>query len=282
MNARKIFQESFEAKANRLYQIQVSRMSTTQANLRFQSKTVLITASSRGIGLAVADRFASEGASVVISSRKKEQVEKSVAELTGKGYDAYGVVCNAGNLTELSNLVSKTVERYGKIDILVSNAGVNPYMGSIMGISEKQYDKIMDVNVKSSFFLVKLAYPHMPKNSGSSVIFNASVAAHEPSEVLGIYSVSKTALLGLVRLLRLQLGRDGIRINAVAPGIIKTRFAGMLWQNEKSAVTKHQLSTIPLKRFGNPDDVAGVVAFLASEDAKYITGETIVVSGGTG
>lgn len=247
---------------------------------RFQGKTVIITASTLGIGKAIAERFAQEGASVVISSRKQKNVDEVVDDFKSKGYDVLGLVCHAGKMEHLQNLVDKTVEKYGKIDVLVSNVAVNPAMGPILNANEQQYDKIFDVNVKSHFFLLKMAYPHIPKNADSSVIVVSSVGGFNPSEALGLYSVSKTALIGLIKALRYQLAKDGVRINGLAPGVFKTRFAEALWKDPKSPITKMSLASIPQGRFGEPEECGGVAAFLASKDAGHITGETIVINGG--
>lgn len=247
---------------------------------RFEGKVVVVTASTLGIGKAIAERFAQEGASVVISSRKQKNVDEVVKEFNSKGYESLGIVCHAGKMEHLDNLVKVTVEKYGKIDVLVSNVGVNPAMGTIMQATESQYDKIMDVNVKSHFFLLKKCYPHMPKKAGSSVIIVSSVGGFNPSEALGLYSVSKTALIGLIKALRYQLAKDGIRINGLAPGVFKTRFAEALWKDPNSPITKMNLASIPMGRFGEPHECGGVAAFLASDDASHITGETIVINGG--
>lgn len=247
---------------------------------RFEGKVVLVTASTLGIGKAIAERFGQEGAAVVVSSRKQKNVDEVVQEFKGKGYETLGLVCHAGKMDHLQNLVDKTVAKYGKIDVLVSNVAVNPAMGPIMNATEAQYDKIFDVNVKSHFFLMKMVHPHMPKKAGSSVIFVSSVGGFNPSEALGLYSVSKTALIGMIKALRYQLAKDGIRINGLAPGVFKTRFAETLWKDPNSAITKMNLMTIPLGKFGEPEECGGVAAFLASDDASHITGETIVVNGG--
>ncbi|XP_047242718.1 dehydrogenase/reductase SDR family member 4 isoform X2 [Girardinichthys multiradiatus] len=172
----------------------------------------------------------------------------------------------------------KTVDQCGGIDILVSNAAVNPFFGNILDSTEDVWDKILSVNVKSAFLLTKLVVPHMEKRGGGNIIFVSSVAGYQPMQALGPYSVSKTALLGLTKALAPELAHGNIRVNCVAPGIIKTRFSSALWQNKDVADEfKKQLS---IKRIGEPEEIGGTIAFLCSDEASYITGETIAVTGG--
>lgn len=171
------------------------------------------------------------------------------------------------------------MDTYGAIDILVSNAAVNPVMGSTLEVEESAWEKIFQVNVTAAAMLVKLVVPHMEKRGGGAVVLVTSVAGFMPFPALGPYSVSKTALLGLVKVLAPELRARGVRINAVAPGLIQTRFSAALWQNE---ATKEQLmSSMGIDRLGTPSDVAEVVAFLCSPAASYVVGETMVVAGGT-
>uniref|UniRef100_A0A3P9H899 Dehydrogenase/reductase (SDR family) member 4 n=1 Tax=Oryzias latipes TaxID=8090 RepID=A0A3P9H899_ORYLA len=241
-------------------------------------KVAIVTASTDGIGLAAAEALGKRGAHVVVSSRRQANVDKAVALLQSQSIQVTGTTCNVGNREDREKLVQMTLDQCGGIDILVSNAAVNPFFGNIMDSTEDVWDKILAVNVKASFLLTKLVVPHMEKRGGGNIVFVSSVAGYQPMQALGPYSVSKTALLGLTRALAPELAHSNIRVNCVAPGIIKTRFSSALWQNEDLLEEfKKQLS---IKRLGEPEEIGGVIAFLCSQDASYITGETITVTGG--
>ncbi|XP_043914348.1 dehydrogenase/reductase SDR family member 4-like [Protopterus annectens] len=243
-----------------------------------KEKIAIVTAATEGIGLAIARRLAQEGAHVIISSRKQENVDKALTELKSEGLNVSGRVCHVGNEDHQEKLVSMTVEQHGGIDILVSNAAVNPYFGKVLDCSKDAWQKIFDVNVTASFLLAKRVVPHMEKRGGGSIVFISSTAAYHPFPNLGPYSVSKTALLGLTKAIAPEVGSLNIRVNCVAPGLIKTKFSTPLWENPQQLemITAH----LPLARIGLPEEVAGAVAFLCSSDASYITGETFVVGGG--
>ncbi|XP_072013540.1 dehydrogenase/reductase SDR family member 4-like isoform X1 [Amphiura filiformis] len=246
---------------------------------RLQGKVAIVTASTEGIGFAIAKRLGQEGAHVVISSRKQVNVDKAVAELKAANISAWGQVCHVAKADDRQRLISETVSRHGGFDILVSNAAVNPVFGPILQVNEAQWDKIFDVNVKSTFFLTKECVPYLEKRKGSSVVFVSSIGGYRPFDLLGPYSVSKTTLLGLIPALAPQLYSLGIRINGIAPGIIKTKFSGALWSSE--SVQEQAVAGIPMRRLGEPDECAGAVAFLCSDDASYITGETVIMAGGS-
>ncbi|XP_064198333.1 dehydrogenase/reductase SDR family member 4 isoform X1 [Anguilla rostrata] len=243
-------------------------------------KVAIVTASTDGIGLAAAQALGHRGAHVVVSSRRKENVEKAVALLQSEKIQVTGTTCNVGKREDRERLVKLTVEQCGGVDIFISNAAVNPFFGNMMDSNEEVWDKILDVNVKAAFLLTKLVVPHMEKRGGGSVVFVSSVAGYQPMQGLGPYSVSKTALLGLTRALAPELAHSNIRVNCVAPGVIKTRFSSALWQNED--VVEEFKKQLCIKRLGQPQEVGGVIAFLCSEEASYITGETITVTGGMG
>lgn len=243
-------------------------------------KVAIVTASTDGIGLAAAQALGQRGAHVVVSSRRKANVDKAVALLQSQNIQVTGTTCNVGIEEDREKLVQTTVEQYGGIDILVSNAAVNPFFGNMLDSTEEVWDKILSVNVKAAFLMTKLVVPHMVKRGGGNVVFVSSVAGYQPMQALGPYSVSKTALLGLTRALAPELAHSNIRVNCVAPGVIKTRFSSALWSNEDMMdELKKQLS---IKRIGQPEEIGGVIAFLCSEDASYITGETVTVTGGMG
>ncbi|XP_029944359.1 dehydrogenase/reductase SDR family member 4 [Salarias fasciatus] len=241
-------------------------------------KVAIVTASTDGIGLAAAQALGKRGAHVVVSSRRQANVDRAVSLLQSQSIQVIGTTCNVGKGEDREKLVQMTLDKYGGIDILVSNAAVNPFFGNMLDSTEEVWDKILAVNVKCSFLLTKLVVPHMEKRGGGNVIFVSSVGGYQPMPALGPYSVSKTALLGLTRALAPELAQSNIRVNCVAPGIIKTRFSEALWQNED--IMDEFKKQLCIKRIGQPEEIGGVIAFLCSDEASYITGETITATGG--
>ncbi|XP_014671552.1 PREDICTED: dehydrogenase/reductase SDR family member 4-like [Priapulus caudatus] len=250
----------------------------TSLALPLAGKVAIVTASTQGIGLAISRRLAKDGARVVISSRKQGNVDKAQKQLQDEGLDVTGMVCHVGNAEDRKTLVTKTLERNGSIDILISNAAANPAMGNIFDTTEEQWTKIFDTNVKSAFFLAKEVAPHMQKKGNGNIVFVTSIGGYQPFELLGCYSVSKTALLGLVKAMAPQCAEMGIRVNGVAPGVIRTKFSAPL--HTSTSIAEEVLKQVPVKRFGEPVEVAGTVSYLVSDDASYVTGETIVIAGG--
>ncbi|XP_070956511.1 dehydrogenase/reductase SDR family member 4-like isoform X1 [Macaca nemestrina] len=243
------------------------------------NKVALVTASTDGIGFAIARRLAQDGAHVVVSSRKQQKVDQAVATLQGEGLSVTGTVCHVGKAEDRERLVATAVKLHGGIDILVSNAAVNPFFGSLMDITEEVWDKTLDVNVKAPALMTKAVVPEMEKRGGGSVVIVASIAAFSPSPGFTPYNVSKTALLGLTKTLAIELAPRNIRVNCLAPGLIKTSFSRMFWMDKEKE--ERMKETLQIRRLGEPEDCAGIVSFLCSEDASYITGETVVVGGGT-
>ncbi|XP_004584761.1 dehydrogenase/reductase SDR family member 4 isoform X2 [Ochotona princeps] len=257
------------------------RMASCGATLRntLANKVAIVTASTDGIGLAIARRLAQDGAHVVISSRKQQNVDRAVAALKQEGLSVSGTVCHVGKAEDRKQLVATTVNRHGGVDILVSNAAVNPFFGNLMDVTEEIWDKILDINVKAAALLTKEVVPEMEKRGGGSVVIVASIAAFSPFTGLGPYNVSKTALLGLTKNLAMELASRNIRVNCLAPGLIKTSFSKIFW---KDAVQEEEAKQVMrVRRLGNPEDCGGIVSFLCSEDASYINGETVVVGGGS-
>ncbi|EFJ33650.1 hypothetical protein SELMODRAFT_270475 [Selaginella moellendorffii] len=242
---------------------------------RLRGKVAIVTASTQGIGFGIARRLGLEGASVVVSSRKQKNVDEAVASLKSLGIDAFGVVCHVSDASQRQNLMQKTVDKYGRIDILVSNAASNPSVDTLVEISDKALDKLWEVNVKATVQVIQAAAPHL--SEGSSIVLISSIAGYNPSAGLAMYSVAKTALLGLTKALAMELAPK-TRVNGVAPGFVPTHFASYLTENE--AIRSGIESQTLLKRLGTVDDMGAAVAFLVSSDASYITGETIVVAGG--
>jgi len=248
-----------------------------------EGKVALVTGATLGIGYSIAERLGLSGAHVVICSRSQKNVDTAVQSLQAKGIKVTGLAIHVGTSEARSKLVRAAVDAAGKIDILVSNVAVNPVFGPmIQTTDEKSWDKIFDVNVKSHFFLVKEVLPHMPK--GGSVLIISSYAGYTPSPMLGAYSVSKTSLISLTKVLGTELASRGIRVNGIAPGVIQTKFSEMLWKHDAPGTDLTNpgegKQAIPLGRYGVPDEIGSLGCFLCSDDASYITGETIVAAGG--
>nr|XP_027089449.1 tropinone reductase-like 3 [Coffea arabica] len=242
---------------------------------RLQGKVAIVTASTQGIGLGIAERLGLEGASVVISSRKQINVDEAVEKLKARGIEVYGLVCHVSNLQQRKNLIDKTIQKYGKIDVVVSNAAANPSVDSILETKEPVLDKLWEINVKSSILLLQEAAPYLKK--GSSVVLISSIAGYQPQASMAMYGVTKTALLGLTKALAAEMAPN-TRVNCVAPGFVPTHFAAFITTN--ADVRKAIEDKTLLNRLGTTDDMAAATAFLASDDASYITGETLVVAGG--
>ncbi|KAK4485034.1 hypothetical protein RD792_007642 [Penstemon davidsonii] len=242
---------------------------------RFEGKVAIVTASTQGIGFSIAERLGLEGAAVVISSRRQKNVDEAVEKLKGKGIEVLGLVCHVSNAQHRKDLIEKTVQKYGNIDVIVSNAAANPAVDGILETKESVLDKLWDINVKTSILLLQDAAPHLQK--GSSVVFISSIAGYQPPQGLAMYGVTKTALLGLTKALAAEMAPN-TRVNCVAPGFVPTHFASFLTTND--SIRKDLEAKTLLNRLGTTQDMAAATAYLASDDASYVTGETIVVAGG--
>lgn len=241
-------------------------------------KVVLITGASKGIGEAIAQLFAQHGAHVVINSRKQEELEVVKNSILQQGGLCAALVGNVGEINFCKSLILQTLEKFGRLDILINNAASNPVYGPIVDTEEWAFDKIMQVNVKAPFELAKAAYPYLKKSGQGSIINISSIAGITPDPGLGIYSVSKAALNMLTKVKAKEWGKDGIRVNAICPGLIKTKFSKALWDNEKTL--QHFTTQLPLPRMGNPEEIAALALFLASPAASYITGSIYTADGG--
>ena len=243
-------------------------------------KVAVITGSSRGIGRAIAERMAEQGARVVISSRKAEPCEQVAAAINaahGEGR-AIAVPANIASKDDLKRLVDAAMAAFGKIDILVCNAASNPYYGPMSGISDEQFRKILDNNVIASHWLIQMVAPQMAEQKDGAIIIVSSIGGLRGTSVLGAYGISKAADFQLARNLAVEYGPSNIRVNCIAPGLIKTDFARALWDNPETL--QRSTATTPLRRIGEPDEIAGTAVYLASRAGSFITGQAIVVDGG--
>jgi NAD(P)-dependent dehydrogenase (short-subunit alcohol dehydrogenase family) len=245
------------------------------------NKVAIVTGSSRGIGRAIAEGLAEQGAKVVISSRKQDACEEVAAAINAQHGDgtAVAIAASISDKTALQNLVSETIARFGQIDVLVCNAASNPYYGPMAGITDEQFRKILDNNVLANHWLVQMVAPDMLERGSGSIIIVSSVGGLTSSTVIGAYNVSKAADLQLVRNLAAEFGPRGVRVNAIAPGLVRTDFARALWENPDTL--KAVTTVAALKRIGEPRELAGAAVFLASDAASFVTGQTLVVDGGS-
>lgn len=243
-------------------------------------KTAVITGSSKGIGRAVAERLAEHGARVVISSRKAGPCDEVAAEINAKYGEgrAIAIPANIASKDDLQRLVDETNAAFGRIDILVCNAATNPYAGPMAGISDEQFEKILQNNVISNHWLIQMVAPQMLERKDGSIIIVSSVGGLRGNALIGAYNVSKAADMQLARNLAVEWGPSNVRVNCIAPGLIKTDFARYLWENPE--VLKTVTEPTPMKRIGQPDEIAGAAVYLASPASAYMTGQTLVVDGG--
>lgn len=242
-----------------------------------EGKVALVTGGSRGIGRACALALADAGATVVVSSRKIEGLEPVAEEIRAKGAKGMAIAAHVAKTEDSKALIEKVTKEYGRLDILMNNAGTNPYYGPLMDQDEKTWDITMNVNLKGLFFLSQLAARVMKGQGGGSIINTSSIGGLRPGE-LGVYCVTKAAVIMLTEVMAKEWGQYNIRVNAIAPGVIKTRLSEALWKDP--AVGAEVEKNMPLMRLGEPEELAGAVLLLASDAGSYITGETIVVDGG--
>jgi NAD(P)-dependent dehydrogenase (short-subunit alcohol dehydrogenase family) len=246
-------------------------------------KVALITGSSKGIGRAIAEEMARHGAQVVISSRKADACEAVAAainsELEGEPGGAIAIAAHIGDKQALEHLVAQTRERLGKIDVLVCNAAVNPFFGSMSDLPDSAFEKILNVNIIANHWLAQLVLPEMVQRREGSIIIVSSVGGLKGSAELGAYCISKAADLQLVRNLAVENGPHNVRVNAISPGLIRTDFARALWENPD--ILKRRTAGDPLRRIGEPEEVAGIAVYLASRAGTFTTGQNFVIDGGS-
>ena len=243
-------------------------------------QVAIITGSSRGIGRAIAERMAEHGARVVISSRKLQACDEVVQAINAKhgAGRAVAIAANISSKDDLSQLVKQTQQQLGPVDVLVCNAASNPYYGPQAGITDEQFRKILDNNIVANHWLIGMVAPQMIERKSGSIIIVSSIGGLRGSPVIGAYCISKAADMQLARNLAVEFGPHNVRVNCIAPGLIKTDFARALW--EDADMLKERMSTTPMRRIGEPDEIAGAAVFLASQAGSYVTGQSLVVDGG--
>ncbi len=241
-------------------------------------KVVVITGASRGIGRAMALRMADAGARIVVSSRKLDACEEVARTIREAGGEAAAVACNVTHIDQLEHLVATSIDVFDRIDCLVGNAAVNPHYGPMTTIGESAFEKIINCNVRANLWLARLVLPGMAERGDGTIIYVSSIAGIKGTDDIGTYGISKAAVIAMARNLAVTWGEHGVRVNTIAPGLVRTDFAKALWENpERLAMVEEHY---PMRRIGEPDDMAGTAVFLASDAGRYITGQTIVVDGG--
>jgi NAD(P)-dependent dehydrogenase (short-subunit alcohol dehydrogenase family) len=247
--------------------------------IHLEGKVAVITGASRGIGLAIAEAFIDAGAKVAIASRKKEAIEAAASRLRARGGEAEAYACHAGKEDELKALVQGAISRFGKVDILVNNAGTNPYFGPMLNIEMPAWQKTFQVNLEGYFFATREVAAHLGARGAPGAVINiASVGGLVAAPLQGVYGMTKAAIISMTKTLAQELGSAGIRVNAIAPGLIETRLAEAIVSSEDLRV--HVTGRTPLGRHGQPEEIAGGALFLASDAASFVTGHTLVIDGG--
>jgi dehydrogenase/reductase SDR family member 4 len=241
-------------------------------------KIAIVTGSSKGIGRAIAEALARAGAKVVVSSRKGDACEAVATAIRDQKHEAIAIPCHIGRREDCQALIEKTRAVWGRVDILVCNAATNPYYGPMTGLTDDVFNKVMETNVRSNLWLANLVQPEMAARRDGVIIIVSSIGGLKGTGTLGIYAISKAADMQLARNLAIEFGPSNIRVNCIAPGLVRTDFARALWDNPK-LLEATELRT-PLRRIGEPDDIAGAAVFLASRAGNWMTGQTIVIDGG--
>ena len=235
--------------------------------------SAVLIVSTMGIGYSIAERFGLEGATLIICSRKQENLKKAELELKSKGIKFEMMVCNFNSKEDRAKLFTMIKEKFGRLDVLVCNVAANPYFGFSYDIAEKEFDKIFEVNVKNTFFTIKEALPLLKGTRNSNILIISSQAGYTPFQYLGVYSMTKTVLLSMTKMLAEELSKFSMRVNCIAPGIINTKFS-------KTIIDSDEAKSNFMKRAGLPNEISGGAAFLCSEEASFITGETLCITGG--
>lgn len=252
--------------------------SSVHDKLNLAGKVAIVTGASKGIGAAIARGLAEFGAKVVVSSRKQEAVDEVAAAIKSDGFEATGIAAHVGDASARQSLVDRTVETYGGVDILINNAAINPVFGPVLQTDEAVFDKIIGVNLKAPFELSKMVFPILRDRGGGAIVNISSVGGLRPEPMLGIYSVSKAALVSLTKVLAAEWGPGNVRVNAICPGLVKTKFSRALWENEE--ILKHAVERLPLRRIAQPEEIAPMAVLLASGAAGFCTGGVYTIDGG--
>lgn len=253
-------------------------MKHIQEQFNLIGRVAIVTGASKGIGKAIALALAQQGAKVVVSSRKQAAVDEVAKEFQQEGLEAVGIACHTGSSEQIEQLVEKAVKEYGAIDIIVNNAAANPIFGPIQNADVDAFDKISDVNVKGPWLLCKFAYPHLKASNHASIINISSIEGITPGHGLGLYSVSKAALMQLSKVIAREWGKQGIRANTICPGLVRTKFSEALTSND--GIMKMVMAQQALPDVAEPIDIAGLALFLASDASKFCTGMSYVADGG--
>ena len=251
-------------------------MATTLFDL--QGKIALVTGASRGIGESIAKLLGKQGAHVIVSSRKLDDCQSVADSIIAAGGSAEALACHVGSMDDIANCFAHIKSAHGKLDILINNAATNPYFGDILDTDLGAYTKTVDVNIRGYFFMCIEGGKLMRDNGGGSIVNTASINALKPGPMQGIYSISKAAVVNMTQAFAKECGKHGIRVNALLPGLTKTKFAGALFSNDD--IYQSAIANIPLRRHAEPDEMAGTVLYLVSDAFSYTTGECIVVDGG--
>lgn len=241
-------------------------------------KVAIVTGASRGIGQAIAEAFAVAGASVVVSSRKQDSVDSVAATITERGGRAHAIAAHNGEKQALIALAQMTLDTYGRIDILVNNAATNPHFGPLLEAEDSLWQKTFEVNLLGNVWLTQAVVPAMRQAGGGKIINIASVNGLRPGNMQGIYSITKAGVINLTQTLAMELADDNIQVNAIAPGLVQTKFARAIWENEM--LMEEMMKRIPQRRLGQPEDIAGIAVYLASRASDFATGQTFVIDGG--
>ncbi len=253
-------------------------MNKMRDQFKLDGKVAIITGASKGIGESIAYGLAEFGAKVVVSSRNQAAVDEVAERIKSAGFEAKGIASHVGDVDQLNDLVKQTVDVYGGVDILINNAATNPVFAPLVEANSELFDKVMNVNVKACMILANLCHPYMTERGGGSIINIASVEGEKPSIGLSVYSISKAALIMLTKSQAKEWGRDGIRSNAICPGLIQTKFSAALWTNEK--ILNSFVKQIPAGRIAQPDEMVGLAVFLATNASSYCTGSIFTADGG--
>jgi NAD(P)-dependent dehydrogenase (short-subunit alcohol dehydrogenase family) len=248
------------------------------ASFDIQGKVAIITGASRGIGLTIAERYAEAGAKVVISSRKQDGLDAAAEQIAGAGGEVFPFAAHNGDKEALRRLVAVVLERYGTVDILVNNAGTNPHFGPILDGEDSMWQKTIEVNLMGNVWLTQEVVEVMREQGGGKIINIASINGLRPGTLQGIYSVTKAAVINLTQTLGMELAADNIQVNAIAPGLIQTRFARAIWEND--ALRQHIVERTPAGRIGQPEEITGMALYLASPASSFTTGQVFVIDGG--